>query len=132
MAAMTMVLGYVPTPPGRAALEAAIAEARLRGESLHVINSSRGDSYVDSSFAGEDDLAELRTRLEAGGIPFEIEQRLGEDGAEAVISVAQEQGAQLVVIGLRRRTATGKLIFGSDAQRILLGVDCPVLAVKAG
>jgi nucleotide-binding universal stress UspA family protein len=32
---------------------------------------------------------------------------------------------------MRRRSPTGKLLFGSDAQQILLQADCPVLAVKA-
>jgi nucleotide-binding universal stress UspA family protein len=32
---------------------------------------------------------------------------------------------------MRRRTATGKLLTGSQAQRILLDAHCPVLAVKA-
>jgi nucleotide-binding universal stress UspA family protein len=32
---------------------------------------------------------------------------------------------------MRRRTPTGKLITGSQAQRILLDAPCPVLAVKA-
>jgi len=37
----------------------------------------------------------------------------------------------VVVIGLRRRTAVGKLVLGSTSSRLLLGLDCPILAVKA-
>jgi nucleotide-binding universal stress UspA family protein len=47
-----------------------------------------------------------------------------------VLSVAEEVSADLVVIGLRRRTPVGKLLMGSVAQRILLGAECAVLAVK--
>lgn len=51
--------------------------------------------------------------------------------AEAVEAVIAATGARLLVIGLRRPSAVGKLILGSNAQRILLDVDIPVLAVKA-
>ena len=43
---------------------------------------------------------------------------------------ANETDADLIVIGLRRRTPVGKLILGSNAQRILLDAPCAVLAVK--
>ena len=51
--------------------------------------------------------------------------------AEDLIGVAEEEAADFIVIGLRRRSPVGKLILGSNAQRILLDASCPVLAVKA-
>ncbi len=129
---MTIVVGYVPKPEGRAALRAALEEATRRSEPVHVLNTSRGDTPIDRSFAPPEDLAEVRTQLERSGVAFELEQRIsGRDGADDVVAAAEERAATLVVIGLRRRTPTGKLLFGSDAQRILLEVRCPVLAVKA-
>ena len=129
---MTIVVGYVPKPEGRAALRAALEEATLRKESLHVVNTSRGDAVVDPRFASGEDLAEVRRQLEASGVEFELEHRIsGNEGAEDVTAAAERLGASLVVIGLRRRSPTGKLIFGSTAQRILLDVPCRVLAVKA-
>ena len=129
---MTIVVGYVPTPEGEAALGAAIAEARLREQPLHVINSSRGDTYVDDRFASQTALAEVRGRLDDSGIVYEIEQEVrGREAAEEVVDAAARLNASLLVIGMRRRSPTGKLITGSSAQRILLDAPCPVLAVKA-
>ncbi|MDW4903957.1 universal stress protein [Streptomyces sp. ADMS] len=128
---MTVLVGYVPTPEGEAALRAGIDEARLRGEKMLVVNTSRGDALVDPRFAQEPDLAHVREDLAALGIDFDIRQVLGAgDAAEEIIELAEAADVSLVVIGLRRRSAVGKLIMGSAAQQILLGVGCPVLAVK--
>jgi nucleotide-binding universal stress UspA family protein len=129
---VTIVVGYVPKPEGRAALRAALEEAALRGESLHVVNTTRGDAVVDPRFASDEDLAGVRRQLEEAGVDFEVQHGIsGHDGADDVTAAAQRLNASLVVIGLRRRSATGKLIFGSTAQRILLDAPCRVLAVKA-
>jgi nucleotide-binding universal stress UspA family protein len=129
---MTIVVGYVPTPEGEAALDAAIREARLRDEPLHVLNTSRGDSLVDPSFASAAALDAVRARLAESGLVYEIEQQVGRhDASDELVEIADRVKASLLVIGLRRRTPTGKLITGSQAQRILLDARCPVLAVKA-
>jgi nucleotide-binding universal stress UspA family protein len=44
--------------------------------------------------------------------------------------MAGRDGVELEVIGMRRRSPVGKLLMGSAAQRILLDVSCPVLAVE--
>jgi nucleotide-binding universal stress UspA family protein len=131
---MAVVVGYVPTPEGRAALAAAREEAQDRQLKLIVVNSHKGGA----SFEGEDsirtdeELEAVRRELENDVTDFEILELVrGNDPTEDLIEVAAEVGAALIVIGLRRRTPIGKLVLGSNAQRILLEADCPVLSVKA-
>jgi nucleotide-binding universal stress UspA family protein len=132
--AMAVVVGYVPTAEGRAALRQAAQECRLRNTRLVVINSARGGRSLDAEDAArwEKELAEVRARLEEEGLEHEVRQLvLGLEPAEDLIAVAEEVSADMIVIGLRRRSPVGKLILGSNAQRVLLDAPCPVLAVKA-
>lgn len=127
----TLVVGFTPTGPGRAAVREAIAEARRRDAFVHVVNASRGDAYVDHTLAGADQLSELERLLTEAGVPHRVVQHVGRgEPAEEVLRAAGETGAALVVIGVRRRTPVGKFLLGSTAQRILLEAACPVLAVK--
>jgi nucleotide-binding universal stress UspA family protein len=131
----SIVVGYVPKAEGRAALRRAGEEARLRGSRLVVVNSHRGGREFDREDAiqSEAQLEEVRSELNEAGIDHEVRQLVrGMDPAEDLVNVADEVGAELIVIGLRRRTPVGKLILGSNAQRILLDSRCPVLAVKSG
>ena len=131
---MAIVVGYVPRAEGRAALRRGAEEARLRGTRLVVINSNRGGRDLDAGEAArhEQELLDVRSELDREGIEHEVRQLVrGNEPAEDLIAVAEEINADFIVIGLRRRTPVGKLIMGSNAQRILLEAPCPVLAVKA-
>ena len=129
---MTIVVGYTPTPVGRAALIAASEVAGERKQPLIVVNSSRGDALADPSFAQQADLDWARTTLEEAGIEFSIRQFVrGREASEELLDVLHETAAELCVIGIRRRTAVGKMLLGSNAHRILMDAPCPVLAVKA-
>lgn len=131
---MAIVVGYVPTKEGRAALRRAADEAQLRRTKLIVINSHRGGRDFDSKEAQrfEQELESVQAQLDDAGVEHEVRQLVrGNEPAEDLIAVAEEVDAAFIVIGLRRRTPVGKLILGSNAQRILLDAPCPVLAVKS-
>ena len=130
----TIVVGYVPKAEGRAALRRAAEEAKLRDAKLVVVNSHRGGRNFtgDEAAASEAALSEVRAQLESTGVPYEVRQLVrGLDPAEDLVAVAEQVQAEFIVIGLRRRSPVGKLILGSNAQRVLLDAPCPVLAVKA-
>jgi len=130
----TIVVGYVPKAEGRAALRRAAEEAKLRGMRLVVVNSHRGGREFDRDDAieSESQLEEVRDTLREAGVEHEVRQLVrGLDPADDLVNVATEVGADIIVIGLRRRSPVGKLILGSNAQRVLLDAPCPVLAVKA-
>ena len=131
---MTIVVGYVSTKEGEAALERAFEECLLRKSNLVVIHSDRGGNTLsgDASRKNDEDLKKVKARIAEAGIEGEVRGLVrGKEPAEDLIGVAQETDAELIIIGLRRRTPVGKLILGSNAQRVLLDAPCAVLAVKA-
>lgn len=123
---MAVVVGYVPTKEGAAALRRAAAEAAVRQTPLVVLDSAHGD--------GEDQTADARAQLAElaqQDVSYEV-RTIGpsDDATDELLRIADEESADLLVIGLRRRSPVGKLILGANAQRILLDAACPVLAVK--
>jgi nucleotide-binding universal stress UspA family protein len=130
MSDVTIVVGWMPDDYGEAALARAVEEARLRSGRVVVVNATRGDALVDDRYADDEQLARLTGELVGSGVDVDVRRSMGADVGDQVLAVAAEVSADLVVIGLRRRSPVGKLIMGSVAQRILLGADCAVLAVK--
>ncbi|MFV0425741.1 MAG: universal stress protein [Beutenbergiaceae bacterium] len=125
---MPVVVGFIPTAEGRAALDAGIAEAVRRHSRVEVmVHATRGSDAPSLESA----VAEANERLAQSDVPHQIHQvERGSDIADDLIHLAQQRDAAMIVIGLRRRSPVGKLILGSNAQRILLDAPCPVLAVK--
>jgi nucleotide-binding universal stress UspA family protein len=127
-----VVVGYVAKPEGEAALGAAVAEARLRDATLVAVLSHVAGSDESTGHDGVELRRRIETALMESGVAFEVRGLThGNDPAEDIVTVADELAAELIVIGLRRRSPVGKLLLGSNAQRVLLDASCPVLAVKA-
>jgi nucleotide-binding universal stress UspA family protein len=129
----SIVVGFVDRPEGHAALQRAIAEASRHGVRLVVAHGRPDAAGIDGAVSDADDSATaLRHALAGAGVDYEVvEIAVGDSYAEALVAIADDTAADMIVIGLRRRAPLGKLVLGSNAQRILLDATCPVLAVNA-
>lgn len=131
---MAIVVGYIDNLEGRQALDLAVEEASRRQAKLIVVHSMRGGSKTkeDEYFTYQRALDDLASELSERGIDHEIREYVRDQSpAEDLVEAVDEFDAELLVIGYRRRTATGKMLLGSHAQEVLMNATVPVLAVMA-
>lgn len=135
---MSIVVAASDSPLGRRALDRALAEARLYGTSLILVSAvptprSREDALEHTELREQRRvwLEERAARMRGGGV--EVRTYLPptpSDLPDAVLEAADQPGAELIVLGIPRRSRVGKAVLGSDAQEILLRSHLPVLGVK--
>lgn len=129
---MTILVAYVPRPEGEAALEKGIEIAKRRQERLVVVNATVGGNQVDPSMAEVRDVERVEALLAESGLDAEFKQFVrGQNAVAEIEALVDSLQASVLIIGLRKRSAVGKLILGSVAQELLMSVPCPVLAVKS-
>jgi nucleotide-binding universal stress UspA family protein len=131
---MSVAVAHQPSPTSTLALRQAAAEAHMRRTSLaviHVVDTLDLDK-VEALRAGLTD--EIDKALATGGnehvewalYPATVQGNV----ADTVLRLAGEAGAELLVIGARRRSPVGKFLLGSVTQTIILDADMPVMVVK--
>ena len=129
---MTVLLAYIRTPEGDAALDVAVHEARWRASNAVVVNVTRAISEIDSPLSAEQSLDAVAALFESAGVEVEVRQLpASSDRAGDILAVISDVQPDLVVIGMRTHRPGGALISGSTAQQILRRAECPVLVVKA-
>ena len=132
---MTIIVAYVPRPEGQAALDKGIDIATRRNERLVVVNAGPGGSQSQEDSSVMNGYEAERVEANLASLPIEVEFKQfvrGKSAVEEIEDLVEQLQPSLLIIGLRKRSAVGKLLLGSVAQDILMSVPCPVLAVKAG
>lgn len=98
------------------------------GDTVYAVNSLVGGGETDDEevIAGREALEVIEERIPDA----ETHQLVrGNSAQEDLLEFAREHGADELVIGIRKRSPTGKLLFGSTAQDLLLSTDRPVVTV---
>lgn len=71
----------------------------------------------------------LGDELSAAGVTHAVRGSVGPHG-QSIVEIARDVGADLIVVGGRKRSPTGKAVFGSTAQEVMLNAPCPVTFVR--
>ena len=130
---MKILVGFDGTNAAKEAIALAEQHARIFDATIILAYSMVGGAEVprrDFEIA-ENSLEHEKNALLDKKMPCEsIMSVRGFEAGEDLVRIAEEQQADEVIIGVRRRSKVGKLIFGSTAQFVVLNAPCPVVTVK--
>ena len=128
-----IVVGYDGSNTGKAALAVAKEQSKAFDAKVFVIESQVGgsDTDVKDIKEGEENLEFAESYFKEQNIPCETHLLVrGVEPGEDIVQFAKDNDADLIIVGVRRRSKVGKLMFGSTAQFVILEAPCPVLTVK--
>lgn len=126
-----VLIAYVPNPVGDAVFAAGLEEAADKNCPAVVVNVPRAGRAVDRKMIDEATKDRLANKAAAVGVEFDMLQPVDADPVSAIRDLVESGCYTVLVIGLRKRSAVGKFVMGSTAQRLLLDIDIPVLSVKS-
>ena len=136
---MSVAIAHQINQASDVVLAAAVAEASVRGTTLvvlHVVTSK--DLDIEEALGqGIGDLVAATVAAHGDAeLSWEVKVVAAEDSgieqtAAAILDAVDKIGAELLVIGARRRSPVGKAFLGSITQELLLDSSVPVLVGKA-
>jgi nucleotide-binding universal stress UspA family protein len=138
----TIVVGTDGSPNAEAAVRRATRIAKGTGARLRLVTAfSDGPSFseairssakrerIDLREVAENLLARAREEVAAQGVEVDTEAR-GGDPAHALVDVAQEQGASMIVVGARGLTGFQRFLLGSVSSKLSHHAPCSLLIVR--
>ncbi len=130
---MKILVGYDRTAEAGRALELAIRHAKVFGAKVYVLTSrSTGtDKELPNIERDEELLENAKKMLEEAGVECGTHLMIrGETPAEDLIDFAEKNEVDEIIVGIAKKSRVGKLIFGSNAQYVILHAPCPVVTVQ--
>ena len=130
---MKILVGYDGSNVSKEAVSLAVRHAEtFKGEIIIAHSMVGGPEVPRKDFEiAENNIEQEKNRLRNNGIQCQALLSVrGLQAGEDLIQLAEEHKADEIIIGVRRRSKVGKLLFGSTAQYVILNASCPLVSVK--
>lgn len=130
---MRIMVGYDGSNAAKDALVLAKKHAKAFEGKVFVISSLEkgSEDQLPKIEQAERDLDYAKTFFDKDGIPCETHLLIrGLSPGEDLIQFANENEIDEIIVGVKRRSNVGKLIFGSNARYVIMEASCPVVTIK--
>jgi len=131
---MNILVGYDGSTAARGALELAKKRAKVWGAKIEVVKCmarNRELNYEDVQMVEHKLEREVHDQFNSDDISYETHLVIsGQQSGEDLVEFAELNKIDEIVIGVRRRSKAGKLLFGSTAQHVILNAPCPVVSIN--
>jgi nucleotide-binding universal stress UspA family protein len=130
---MNILVGYDGSKVADDVIKLAHKHAKAFKADIYIVTSlEQGPGLKKEDIdKAESKLEKLRTPFKVDDIPCETQTSVSfQSPGEDLVNYAKDNNIDEIIIGVRRRSKVGKLVFGSTAQYVILEASCPVVAVK--
>ena len=130
---MKILVGYDGSNAAKDALVLAKKHAKAFEAKVFVLSSLEkgSEDQLPKIEQAERDLEYAKNFFDKEGIPCETHLLIrGLSPGEDLIEFANENQIDEIIIGVKRRSNVGKLIFGSNARYVIMEASCPVVTIK--
>ncbi len=127
------MVGLDGSNSSKEALKLAKEHAKIFNAMIELVTSMEKGTEAQQKEIAQDehDLENEKKLLEKDGISCQTHLLIrGMTPGEDIVEFAEQNEVDEIVIGVRRRSKVGKLVFGSTAQYVILNAHCPVVTVK--
>ena len=130
---MEILVGYDGSNSAKDALALAKKNAAAFDAKVTIVSSLTGGSVTHAVEVEQatENLESAKRMFDDDGIPCETKLLVrGMTPGEDIVDYAKEKAIDEIIIGIKRRSKVGKLLFGSNAQYVIIKAPCPVVTVK--
>jgi nucleotide-binding universal stress UspA family protein len=125
------MVAYDGSEMAQRALTVAQKRAKALQAELHIFTSGSGNAENAKSTRVKAALKDVEMLCQACNIDCQIGMSDGSaTPSEEIIRYASQNNIDEIIIGLRKRSQLGKMLFGSTSRQVILDAPCPVLTVK--
>jgi len=130
---MKMIVGYDGGGLEDKVVKLAKQQAKANNaevEIMHVVDPTpKNEADLARQEAAEKEVQAIAADFEADKISCTVTIARGLAPGDLILDAAKDGDADMIVIGVKKKSRLGKFVFGSTAQLIILDAPCPVLTV---